>query len=485
MLQALTGPRLNFIHSIEDHEQYDLIIAANNQENSLQSLPFGDVLIERIQANNIKLKKGYLSSLPNRKGTQIILVENTDNKDVYIWLSQLSKLLSKIDLIGAKKIALFLEDASEKTANQIVRTILAHTHNMPNYQRKPDTIKVDIDIIGDYVEADFLEVLAKDKGNALARYLTILPTNYLTPEIYIDEVKKLAQSENWQCEVYDKNALKEMGAGAFSAVANASDHAAIVKLSYFPEDQSSKQLISFVGKGVCFDTGGVSIKPPQYMHGMNDDMMGSAVALGTFLALSMQQVPIKMECYLAITQNNIDKDAFLPNEVVRALNGKTIEVVDTDAEGRMALADALVLACRSKPDLLIDYATLTGAAVRALGTEYAAIFSNHYDWQDKLVNYGINSGEKVWPFPMDKHYLNELKSEVADLKQCNVTGNADHILAAKFLQQFVNKEVRWLHMDLASCKHKGGLGAIPTEVSGVGVWFSSELITQYIFANAN
>lgn len=268
-----------------------------------------------------------------------------------------------------------------------------------------------------------------------------------------------------------------MGAGAFSAVARASEVAGIVQLTYTPKEYNKS--ISLVGKGICFDTGGVSLKQPQYMCGMNDDMMGSAVAVGSLLSLSLLQVPYQVHCYLAITNNNIGERAFLPNEVVTALNGKTIEVVATDAEGRMALSDALCLASQDKPELIIDYATLTGAAVRSLGTEYSAIFSNNYDWQPNLVKYGAKCAEKVWPFPMDKHYLKALDSDIADLKQCYVTGNADHILAAKFLQQFVGKDIRWLHMDLASCRHKEGLAPIPTEISGVGVWYTCELVEQF------
>jgi len=477
MLDVLSPSRLNFTTELDMSMHYDLIIAVADGESQWSDIPFGPLIYRRKQTFEPKSKKGYFTQLPNDLGTHVIVKKNIDQTDLYRWLKDLSNLLKKLNINDVKRIAVLTKYADDDTVAAVLRALLAHTQEMPNFKVKQKARQVEIDVIGDYAENDFLEVLAKHKGNALARYLTILPSNYLTPEIYIERLQKIAQNEDWEFSYYNKEKLNEMGAGAFSAVALASDVAGIVKLSYIPQEY--EKTIALVGKGVCFDTGGVSLKQPQYMFGMNDDMMGSAVAVGSLLSLSMQQAPYKVDCYLAITQNNVDKNAFLPNDVVSALNGKTIEIVDTDAEGRLILADTLCLASKHKPDLLIDYATLTGAAVRALGTEYSAIFSNCYDWQQALVKYGTLCAEKVWPFPMDKDYLESLKSEVADLKQCQVTGNADHILAAKFLQQFVAKDVRWLHMDLSSCKHEGGLAPMPTDVSGVGVWFTNELIANH------
>ena len=486
MLEMIFSSRLHFVNTIADNacDDYDGILAIVRDKPAMQSLPFGKILSQRFnKAVEKLLNEGVCSMLPNPKGTHIILKSPVFERDLYPWLSELSGLLKKVEIAKHRRFALLLDKTDMKTADAVVRAVLAHTENMPNFKRAGKKCQIKIDIIGDFSESDFLQVLAAHQGNALARYLTLLPTNYLTPKLYIEKVEKLAQLQNWQCEIFTRENLSKMGAGAFSAVARASDGAAIIKLRYEAKVPEAK-LLTLVGKGVCFDTGGVSLKPAKYMYGMNDDMMGSAVALGSFLALTQQKVPCHIECYLAVTENNIDKEAFLPNEVISALNGTTVEIVDTDAEGRLALADTLVLAGSAKPDILIDYATLTGAAIRALGSEYCAIFTNRYDWQNQLVKYGCASAEKVWPFPMDQHYLDAIKSEIADLKQCNVTGNADHILAAKFLEQFVDKEMRWLHVDLASCRHAGGLGGVPSEISGVGVWFTCALVEDYLLPNA-
>nr|MDA8361635.1 leucyl aminopeptidase family protein [Gammaproteobacteria bacterium] len=159
-----------------------------------------------------------------------------------------------------------------------------------------------------------------------------------------------------------------------------------------------------------------------------------------------------------------------------ALNGTTIEIVHTDAEGRMVLADTLTLASRSKPGLIIDYATLTGACVYALGSRMSGGFSNRADYLPLMFAASAASGERVWPFPLPEDYENDLKSDVADIKQCTLEGEADHILAGLFLKRFVGEGTPWLHLDLAAGRHKGGLGLVPTDVSGFGVRFTLSLL---------
>ena len=162
--------------------------------------------------------------------------------------------------------------------------------------------------------------------------------------------------------------------------------------------------------------------------------------------------------------------------MVCASNGVSIEIVHTDAEGRMVLADTLALACKQKPAFLIDYATLTGTCVYALGTTYSGIFTNRPELMQTVIETGRASGERVWPFPMDADYDTQLDSKVADIKQCSTEGEADHILAARFLNRFVDKTIPWLHIDLASGNHKGGLAHIPTDITGVGVRYTLNLL---------
>lgn len=185
-----------------------------------------------------------------------------------------------------------------------------------------------------------------------------------------------------------------------------------------------------------------------------------------------------MTVWLALTENHIGPQAYHANEWVRALNGTTIEVVDTDAEGRMILADTLTLASREKPQLVIDYATLTGACVGALSTRYSGAFTNNEDWVMPLISAGKASGERIWPFPLDIDYDENIKSSVADIQQCNPGKSSDHIDAARFLSRFVEPGVNWVHLDLSAAKHKGGLAHVPTDVNGFGVRLTQALIDR-------
>ena len=214
------------------------------------------------------------------------------------------------------------------------------------------------------------------------------------------------------------------------------------------------------------------------MNGMHEDMQGSAVALGTLLALSRLGVDHPIDCWLALAENHVGSKAYKPNDVITASNGTSIEVRHTDAEGRMVLADTLALASREKPDLMIDYATLTGACIYSLTSRYSGVFSNRDELHATLTTAGRDSGERVWPFPLDSDFDEALESAVADTLQCTLEGEADHILAARFLNRFVDKDIDWIHVDLAASHHKGGLGHIPTDTTGFGVRFTLNLLLQ-------
>jgi leucyl aminopeptidase len=183
-----------------------------------------------------------------------------------------------------------------------------------------------------------------------------------------------------------------------------------------------------------------------------------------------------VDCWLAITENRTGPTAYKPQDVVTAANGKTIQTIHTDAEGRMALADALILACRDKPGLVIDFATLTGACVNAVTNRYSGVFTNRQKWHPVLKKTGVKCGERVWPFPMGKEFLEDLKSDTADIKQCSPNASGDHILAASFLNEFVDQKIPWIHVDLSACMRKGGLAHIATDISGFGVRYAMSLI---------
>ena len=324
--------------------------------------------------------------------------------------------------------------------------------------------------------APFAALKAQAAGNFLCRELTVLPPNELTPALYRARVKKLAQSNKWKHEEFDLKKLRKMGAGAFVAVAqgSAEEDAAIVHVRY--THPKAKQTVALVGKGICFDTGGHNLKPARYMHGMHEDMNGSAVALGILLAATQQKLAVNIDCWLAIAQNHISPKAYKQNDIVRALNGTTIEIMHTDAEGRMVLADTLTLASRAKPNLLIDFATLTGSMAVALGARYSGVLGNRDALLQQAVQAGQQSGERLCAFPMDEDYEPALDSKVADIKQCTLDGEADHILAARFLKRFVEHDTPWLHVDLSASRCEGGLGGVASDVTGFGVGWGLRML---------
>lgn len=334
-----------------------------------------------------------------------------------------------------------------------------------------------IRIYGHEDAGGFSDLRARAEGNVLCRELTVLPPNALTPGAYRQRVRALAKTERWAIEEFDMKRLRKMGAGAFVAVAQGSDvdDAAIVHLAYRP--RGAKTTIALVGKGICFDTGGHNLKPARYMAGMHEDMNGSAVALGILLAASRAKVPIAIDCWLALAQNHISARAYKQGDVVTALNGTTIEIVHTDAEGRMVLADTLTLAARNKPDLIVDFATLTGSMHVALGDRYSGIFATSDGIARQALAAAAASGERLAVFPMDDDYDEALDSRVADVKQCTLDGGADHILAARLLKRFVDSRP-WIHMDLSGSSAKGGLGAVGTDVTGFGVAWGHALLSE-------
>lgn len=316
----------------------------------------------------------------------------------------------------------------------------------------------------------------------LVRTLAEMPTNELRPEGYHAMAKSLAKEWGAKFEFYDRKALVKRGAGGFLAVVRADENHGygIAKLSYQPKGKSSGRKIALVGKGLCFDTGGYNIKTGEYMLEMHRDMTGSAVALASFGHLVRSGSKDTIECYLALGENLISETAYRPNEVVVASNGISIEVVDTDAEGRMVLSDTLVLACESNPDLVIDYATLTGAVVRAIDTRRSGVFSNRDSLRELAVEAGEASGERVWGFPIGEDYWEAIQSEIADVRQCATTNNSDHIYAATFLSSFVKPEIPWLHVDLSAESNKGGLGLSSRDVTGYGIRLTDEVLRRFV-----
>jgi leucyl aminopeptidase len=380
-------------------------------------------------------------------------------------------------------IALFGDTNVRSAAAELaLYTAWVNGVRLPRRKKKEDAEALrTVRVYGHTDPDDYASARAQAEGNLLCRELTVLSPNELTPGAYRAKLRALAKAERWSLEEFDMKRLRKIGAGAFVAVAQGSDvdDAAIVRLTYRP--RGAAKTVALVGKGICFDTGGHNLKPARSMAGMHEDMNGSAVALGILLAASRARLPVAVDCWLAIAQNHISPRAYKQNDIVTALNGTTIEIVHTDAEGRMVLADTLTLAAREKPDLMIDFATLTGSMHTALGDRYSGIFATSEAIARQALDAATLSGERLCVFPMDEDYDEALESPVADVKQCTLEGNADHILAARLLKRFT-EGLPWIHMDLSASSAKGGLGAVASEATGFGVAWGYTLLRSSCYA---
>lgn len=318
---------------------------------------------------------------------------------------------------------------------------------------------------------------SKAEANLLTRSLCVLPPNQLTPASFRAQIPLLTKGSGIKAEVYDMARLKKLKAGAFLAVAQGSPEqdAAIVRLSYAPKAKGTVPHVSLVGKGICFDTGGHNLKPARYMAGMHEDMAGAATVLSVMRAAAQLQLPVRLDTWLALSRNDISPAAYCQGDIVTAMNGLTIEIVHTDAEGRMVLADTLALAAKAKPDMVLDFATLTGSMTMALGNRMSGFFATDAAQALQLAMAGERCGERVMAFAMPDDYDAALESQVADVKQCTLDGEADHTLAARFLNLFVG-DVPWLHVDLSAATCKGGLGAVGTETTGFGAALALEFL---------
>ncbi len=473
--------------SLSSHKHTLFVVA----ESYKAALPFQtnlDVKLKRSQSEfKDCAKTPLLVELPNGGVASVVIL--SDKLSMFQKHTLLRKAVKPLleETPSSMAICVFGDDTTrEAHACAAYYVLSVNAAELPS-RKKEDKHKPlkEISIYGFKAAHDYGYVNARVSANTLCRSLTMLPPNELNPTSYRAKVKALANEKAWAHEEFDMPALKKMGAGAFYAVGQGSEpmDAAIVHLSYSPKD--SKKHIALVGKGICFDTGGHNLKPAKYMQGMHGDMNGSAVALGILQAASDLKLPVKIDCWLAICQNHIGPKAYKQNDVVKALNGMTIEIVHTDAEGRMVLSDTLTLASRKdingkSPDAMIDFATLTGTMIAAVGDRMSGVLSNNAELACKAVGAGAAAGERIVAFPLAEDFEEDLDSDIADILQCTLSGDADHIHAALFLAKFVENEVPWLHVDLSSSDHEGGLGAVESEVNGFGVGFGLEMIKSLI-----
>lgn len=285
-------------------------------------------------------------------------------------------------------------------------------------------------------------------GMNFARDLGNEPGDKMTPRILAERALDLASTYGLKAEVLDETRMKELGMGALLGVARGSEEVPrLILLEYEPEDPEDSSKMTFVGKAITFDSGGISIKPREGMEWMKYDMCGGAAVLGAMKAIAQLKPSRRVMGVVSSAENMPSGKAYKPGDVLRSYSGKTIEVLNTDAEGRLVLSDALAYAIERGATHIVDLATLTGACVIALGNVYAALMGNEQSWTDRVLSASRSAGEKIWQLPLDKAYRDLIRSDIADIK--NLGGRmAGTITAGYFLREFVGN-TPWTHMDIA------------------------------------
>ena len=391
--------------------------------------------------------------------------------------------MAKAKALGAKKVAVALVDEAIRGAGAgdkaqvIVEGGLLGTYQFLKYKSEKDKKEIQ--------EVALLLSKPAERGRAqagtakgevvggavnFARDLVSEPAASLTPTLLAEEARKVAREAGLKIKVMEKAEVEKLGMGAFLGVSLGSDQPPkFIVLSYEPERGRARRKIALVGKGLTFDSGGISLKPAGGMETMKCDMAGSAAVLATMRALGKLKPKVSVLGLIAATENMPSGRATKPGDVVRAMNGKTIEVVNTDAEGRLTLADALCYAVKEKVDEAIDIATLTGACVVALGKVQMGVFANEEGLRRRVMDAAKRAGEGAWHLPLNEDLKEAMKSDIADMKNTGKAGEAGATMGGLFLQEFVGS-TPWVHLDIAGpafIERETSLS--PKGATGVGV----------------
>ena len=432
------------------------------------------------------LKKNILSFDLNSK-TKIILIDIKNNLELSDIEYMGAEFFTFIKSNNIKELSINPLSIQSKPENDFIGRFLhgfklkAYEFNV--YKAKKNKNEILINILGQKNKITIkneIKFKALEEGTNFARDLVSEPPNVLNPKEYVSRLLKLKRL-GIKVTVYNEIQLEKLGMHSLLVVGRGSiNESFLVTLEWYGNKKDKKAPLSFVGKGVCFDTGGISLKPAKFMDEMKYDMAGSAVVAGLIQSLATRKAKVNAVGVVGLVENMPGGNAQRPGDIVKAYNGKTIEVLNTDAEGRLVLADALSFTEKKfKPKFIIDLATLTGAIIVALGEEYAGLFSNNDELSDKIFKSGEKVNEKVWRLPLHKNYDKLMDSQIADIQNINYSGGAGSITAAQFLQRFVEK-TPWAHLDIAGMAFsKKAENLNPGGATGFGVRLLNKLIEEH------
>ena len=460
-LNNLSGSILFFANNKSEIKNINKLI------NSSQSN-----LIKKNQKNNNKKKEIFSFDISYNQ--KIIIYSLKNNKRSYE--KNGAKFYEFLKKDNLNKVYIFGDTINNsniiKCLVEFIHGMKLKSYNFDKYLSKKKSEILNINIITkNKIDLKLIkDFSAIEKGVNYTKDLVSEPGNVLHPDEYakrLTQLKKIGLRIN----VYNTNKLKKMKCNALLGVGQGSSRGSYIVTMEWRGNKRQKKPLAFVGKGVCFDTGGISLKPARFMEDMTYDMAGSAVVVGLLKCLALRKAKVNAVGVVGLVENMVSGNAQRPGDIVKSFSGKTIEVLNTDAEGRLVLADAITFTEKKfKPNFIIDLATLTGAIVVALGSEYAGLFSNDDNLSKQLFDAGEKVNEKVWRLPLHENYDKLMNSKNADMQNINYVGGAGSTTAAQFLQRFIINKTPWAHLDIAGMafsKYAGSLNS--SGATGYGV----------------
>jgi leucyl aminopeptidase len=478
-----------------------------NYSNKLTSKSSANLVLFVDQNFNISdLKKiisstefSYISDLLKTSDLKKNLLFFEINSKKTIFLVSIKKDLknSEIESLGAKFHGYINYDkkndyfVNSDTINNKIENFIGYflhglklkSYEFNIYKSKKDKRLISINVFGNKNKISAqnqLRFKALEEGTFFARDLVSEPGNILHPDEYAKRLSSL-KKHGLKINIYDEKKLKKLGMNALLGVGQGSIRGTyLVTMEWNGLKDNSKPL-AFVGKGVCFDTGGISLKPAKFMEDMTYDMAGSATVVGLMKNLALRKAKINAVGVVGLVENMPGGNAQRPGDIVKSYSGKTIEILNTDAEGRLVLADALTFTEKKfKPKFMVDLATLTGAIIVSLGSEYAGLFSNDDKLSKQLLDIGEKVDEKLWRMPLHKNFDKLIDSKNADMQNINYVGGAGSTTAAQFLQRFILNKTPWAHLDIAGMAFSKYGGALNSGgATGYGVRLLNQLIEEH------
>ena len=477
--------KISFKKSIIRKTSSNLVLFVDEKFNTklikkYLSNPEFSYISDLLKTSDLK-KKLLIFELSSKKKIVLISIKkNIKNYDIENLGAEFYSLIS-----NAKSAEYFINSDSIVSINKnfighFLHGLKLKSYNFKKYKTKNEKRLIDINVCGTKNNTPFKDQLkfrALEEGTFYARDLVSEPGNVLHPDEYAKRIKSL-KKYGLKINIYDQKKLKKLGMNALLGVGQGSIRGSYLVTMEWKGLKNNSKPLAFIGKGVCFDTGGYSLKPAKFMEDMTYDMAGSAAVVGLMKNLALRKAKTNAVGVVGLVENMVSGNAQRPGDIVKSYSGKTIEILNTDAEGRLVLADAITFTEKKfKPKFMIDLATLTGAIIVSLGSEYAGLFSNNDSLSNELIKAGEKVEEKLWRMPLHKNFDKLINSKNADMQNINYVGGAGSTTAAQFLQRFILNKTPWAHLDIAGMAFSKYGGALNSGgATGYGVRLLNQLI---------